>query len=337
MSYILEALKKSQRERELGQVPTLVAAPSSPSPRASGRPWGLVAVGLASLAVAIALYAALHRGEIQTPSPPEIAGAAPGEQPSGGTPDAGAAPRSAVPAGSAQDAIPAPIVAPSQASAQTLAATESRRPETAIRGDVPPRARISAPLRRAPPRDALAASEPETETIETEDLGGNPVEEPASNDWMEMDEQLGPAEPAEPVEPPPVPRDTRPRRPSPPRATLPEPQSPPIPDDLRQDVKAFKEQLRRERSGAAPSASGPGKSAPADPTKLRLPLEVETRLPAFFMTAHVYDAEPAKRFVVINALRYIQGDTTREGLKVEEILPDGVVLGFEGHRFYKRR
>ena len=101
-------------------------------------------------------------------------------------------------------------------------------------------------------------------------------------------------------------------------------------------MQAFKDQLRQERSGGS-SASAANKARPADPTKLRLPLDVESRLPAFFMTAHIYDADAAKRFVVINALKYIQGDTTREGLKVEEILPDGVVLSFEGNRFYKRR
>ncbi len=50
MSYILEALKKSQNERELGQVPTLVAVPATESHRAPrGKPWGLVAVGLATI------------------------------------------------------------------------------------------------------------------------------------------------------------------------------------------------------------------------------------------------------------------------------------------------
>jgi hypothetical protein len=87
-------------------------------------------------------------------------------------------------------------------------------------------------------------------------------------------------------------------------------------------------------------ASAPGRrhGQPAeDPKKLRLPLEVEGRLPAFFVTAHIYDPVPDKRFVVINSLKYTQGETTREKLKVEEILPDGVVLGFEGNRFYRRR
>ena len=215
--------------------------------------------------------------------------------------------------------------------------------QTVIRGDVPP-----PPAKRVPRgskgRDLLASLEEDVEGIEGEtnpaDGDPNAMEEPPpSGDWMEMDEEIGPAEPAGPVEPPPPvpPPDARPRRTKPPRAALPEPEVAPIPEDLRQDVEAFKEELRRERSGGAPRPAAAKASAPEDPTKLRLPLEIETRLPAFFMTAHIYDTDKSKRFVVINALKYSPGDTTREGLKVEDVLPDGVVLSFQGHRFYRRR
>ena len=55
------------------------------------------------------------------------------------------------------------------------------------------------------------------------------------------------------------------------------------------------------------------------------------------MTAQIYDPDPTRRFVVINSLRYAVGETTREGLKVEQVLSDGVVLSFEGQRFFRRR
>ena len=63
MSYILEALKKSQQERELGHVPTL-ETPGFPAEEGIARPnaWILVAVVLAALAVVIALYSALRDG-----------------------------------------------------------------------------------------------------------------------------------------------------------------------------------------------------------------------------------------------------------------------------------
>jgi general secretion pathway protein B len=364
MSYILEALKKSQNERELGQVPTLIAAPSTEAHRVPrGKPWGLVAVSLAALAVAIALYAALHRVEVQsTPPQPEPAtsGAPPGDPVAAAPPAIGAEDLRGSPSQVA--AVP---MAPVQALAtpsdtpQTLAdqgldvagagprgleapgssASELQTPtQTVIRGDVPPPAGAGRPPRRAMGRDRLASLADDAESIDAGDGKVNPTEEPApSNDWMEMDEDIGPADPAEPAEPPPVPaRDARPRRTKPPRAALPEPEVAPIPADLRQDVEAFKDELRRERSGGAPRPAA-AKAAPEDPTKLRLPLEIESRLPAFFMTAHIYDTDTSKRFVVINALKYTPGDTTREGLKVEDIMPDGVVLSFQGHRFYRRR
>jgi general secretion pathway protein B len=373
MSYILEALKKSQNERELGQVPTLVAAPATESHRAPrGKPWGLMAVGLAALAVAIALYAALNRVEV-SPAPVQSE-PAPGGAPSD-TPVASAPTtiRAEALRGSPLQiaALPvAPLGAPGTPGEprQTLAdqgldaaGAEPRGLEapgspagvpagltqTVIRGDVPP----PAPAKRAPQgamgSDRLAALEEDVESIEGGDGEMNPAdsdlnameEPPPSGDWMEMDEEIGPAEPAEPVEPPPPvsPRDARPRRTKPPRTALPEPEVAPIPEDLRQDVEAFKEELRRERSGGAPRPAAAKASAPEDPTKLRLPLEIESRLPAFFVTAHIYDTDTSKRFVVINALKYTPGDTTREGLKVEDILPDGVVLSFQGHRFYRRR
>ncbi|MGB7550737.1 MAG: hypothetical protein WBM15_04135, partial [Chromatiaceae bacterium] len=62
MSYILEALRKSQQDREIGQVPTLATQPLFMSQESGGNFRGLAAVALAGLAVAIALYAALRAG-----------------------------------------------------------------------------------------------------------------------------------------------------------------------------------------------------------------------------------------------------------------------------------
>ena len=73
------------------------------------------------------------------------------------------------------------------------------------------------------------------------------------------------------------------------------------------------------------------------PQELRLPKEVRKRMPDFVMSAHIYDKEPAKRFVLINGLKTREGEESREAITVEEILPDGAVLRFEGNRFFQRR
>jgi general secretion pathway protein B len=149
-----------------------------------------------------------------------------------------------------------------------------------------------------------------------------------SDDWMEMDQEINPAGPFEPIATGPTAR--RPPRPA--RQAPPAPKVTPIPQDLRDEVAAFRDELRRESGGGKPKAPPPG-----DPKKLRLPEAVETRLPAFIMTAQIYDTDPTRRFVVINSVRYAVGETTREGLKVEQVLSDGVVLSFEGQRFFRRR
>lgn len=82
MSYILEALKKSQQERELGKVPTLDTAGMFDEDKAepARSPWPLVAIGLAASAVLIALYAAF-RAPTPVYSPGPVASAPVSELP----------------------------------------------------------------------------------------------------------------------------------------------------------------------------------------------------------------------------------------------------------------
>jgi len=342
LSYILEALKKSQEERELGQVPTLVAAPvSEPRRSARGGTWGLVATGLAALAVGIALYAALSRVEVPsaaTRPDPSIALAPPiTQEPSGPASAPQLAPPPAAAAGRTE-AIPGPpfgAVPPGPAPTDYQPPPETARPPGDARPLPAATRQAAVPSRTLEPLDDEGLSNPAQPvgTDEADEAAGaeDAMDEPISGDWMEMDEEIGPARPAE--RPPPGPRE-RPQRISSARPAIPEPKVEPIPEDLRKDVAAFKDELLRERSGAPPR---PAKAVAEDPRKLRLPLEVEGRLPAFFVTVQVYDKAQEKRFVVINSLKYIQGEKTREGLMVEEILPDGVVLSFEGNRFFRRR
>jgi general secretion pathway protein B len=56
-------------------------------------------------------------------------------------------------------------------------------------------------------------------------------------------------------------------------------------------------------------------------------------LPALQMSLHVYDANPANRYVLLNAVKLHEGETRTDGLKLERITPDGVVLSWQGRRF----
>ena len=86
MSYILEALKKSQAERELGRVPTLDTSVLFEEDKAEPKrgPWVQVAVVLAAAAMLLALYAAFRGPEAQPQgggAPPPTALPEPGASP----------------------------------------------------------------------------------------------------------------------------------------------------------------------------------------------------------------------------------------------------------------
>ena len=56
-------------------------------------------------------------------------------------------------------------------------------------------------------------------------------------------------------------------------------------------------------------------------------------IPEANLNMHVYDATPALRFVLLNGQRLREGEVSREGLRVEQILPDGVLLSAGGNSF----
>jgi len=281
MSYILEALKKSQQERELGRVPTLDKLPF-PAEAAQARPgpWIMAAVGLAMLAVIIALYSAM-RG-------------------------------------------------------QSGVADAERVPEH--RG-----VSVEAPSKDAKEISAVSESVPADAPSVPEDRGVTEKPDASLKEPLPVDDEP----PAPPVTVP----DAAPARKSAPSvgvqqggrdAAVPKrPEVSKIPEDLRQDIEAFKDEVRRERAGSKPKSKPKAKEKAPEPRvppqQLKLPSDVRVRLPAFLMTVHVYDKDPAKRFVSINALKVREKERSREGITVEEILPDGAVLSYEGHRFFQER
>ncbi len=307
MSYILEALRKSQQDREIGRVPTLATQPLFTSQDSGGNFRGLAAVALAGLAVAIALYAALRTGPevvppASTPTSPvtQPAGPAPVGAPVA-APASGASPALAtIPA----TATPAPAAAPLAASPglSPTPATPSAAPLAALAPAAPAGVTAGVTVGVAPPAPSPARSVArEDDTLV--DAGSEASDGPPED----MDDSTGVAS---------RPADG-------------------IPDDLRQDIQSFKEQIKGGEGGKA--AKKANNQKPVPPQERRLPRELEERLPSFLLTVHIYDAEPAKRFVVIDGRKLRQGDSSRGGILVEEILPDGVALSFEGHPFFRPR
>ena len=79
------------------------------------------------------------------------------------------------------------------------------------------------------------------------------------------------------------------------------------------------------------SVINPGSDNP--PPLDTLPLAFQQSLPPLHLDVHGYTARPAGRFVVINMQRYQKGDTLKEGPKVIAIVPDGVILEYQGQQF----
>jgi len=67
-----------------------------------------------------------------------------------------------------------------------------------------------------------------------------------------------------------------------------------------------------------------------------LPVTVRQDLEDFRVTIRIYNEDPEKRFAVINQQRFFEGDDVGQGLRLQEIRRDGVVFEFDQYRFLLR-
>jgi len=68
-----------------------------------------------------------------------------------------------------------------------------------------------------------------------------------------------------------------------------------------------------------------------------LPLDYRARFELPHLDVHVYSAMPAKRFILVNLRKYREGDELPGGIDLNEILPDGLLLTYEGRQFRMRK
>ena len=66
-----------------------------------------------------------------------------------------------------------------------------------------------------------------------------------------------------------------------------------------------------------------------------LPPSIRQEIPNITISFHVYSSNPAERRIMINNELLRQGESAAPGLKVEQITPDGVVIGYKGYRFQR--
>lgn len=54
--------------------------------------------------------------------------------------------------------------------------------------------------------------------------------------------------------------------------------------------------------------------------------------PPLMLQVHVYDPQPQKRFAIIDGTRYREGDSLPQGARLEQIVADGLVIDFRNER-----
>jgi general secretion pathway protein B len=60
-------------------------------------------------------------------------------------------------------------------------------------------------------------------------------------------------------------------------------------------------------------------------------------IPPLQLELHVYDPRPDRRFVLLNMMKLQEGDSLPQGVRVDRITLDGVILSYRGTRFVMQR
>ena len=88
---------------------------------------------------------------------------------------------------------------------------------------------------------------------------------------------------------------------------------------------------------AAPADAGRASQDARLPRFTDLVVRGELNVPHMHVDIHVFSPNPAERFVFVNMRRYNEGDVTQEGPRIERITNDGVVMDYQGQRFFLAR
>ncbi len=84
-----------------------------------------------------------------------------------------------------------------------------------------------------------------------------------------------------------------------------------------------------------PRQSAP--TRPEDPGTIlflrQMPEDFQRRVPGLAVNIHLYSANESENVVYINDRQYRRGEEVTPGVRLEQIVPEGVVLSYEGKRF----
>jgi general secretion pathway protein B len=100
-------------------------------------------------------------------------------------------------------------------------------------------------------------------------------------------------------------------------------------------ARAEKKPAVNRRPETIKTAAAPAVPLVMDDTPLlqQMPQDFQRALPALAVTIHVYSHDESQRILFINNREYHKGSQLDGGIRVEDIVPDGAVLSFQGERF----
>jgi general secretion pathway protein B len=312
MSLILEALKKSEAKRRLGEAPDLETPFAAQRRRSSPLPFIIAAIVIAGgVGWWLLRTPAVPAGAVSTPAPekPPAAAtpAAPVKSPAVNPPAVASAPPATAPAGNANSA--AEMAQISQwvpvggGSTRTVGANRKR--EAGANGATNPVAMLPAPV---------AATKPP--------VVAPPAVAPTTAATVALPPGMKKPEPA--AEPAPV-------------AGLKKPELPTVAASGTGVKKIEPPPEAAPATGMKkPEPAPPAASSSGMPAYYELPFSVRKDLPPLKLSMHVYAPEPAQRFIILNDSRMVEGNA-QDDLALREIRPDGAVFEFKGQRFFYPR
>ncbi len=81
-----------------------------------------------------------------------------------------------------------------------------------------------------------------------------------------------------------------------------------------------------------PPPPSPASGAGLNTLLRQMPETYRAQFPQLSVDIHVYNDDPKRRFVMVSGKRYHEGDTLAEGPRIRAIVPEGMVLEWQGQR-----
>lgn len=308
MSYILDALKKSERQRQLKQVPTLETLHDTggPKPRRRRWPWAMAAIVLVNAVALAVLFRSIPEKRVMAVSEPPAA-----------------LPPSVQPVRPSAPPLALGQMPKQPASRQSPGQSSRQPPQPSPLASVPPRPpghspgppavptpisrKPAAPVPTAPTRPPTRAGRPAVPQAQTLEVARVPAAATRAGSALDKSARSVPQPPS-----------AGPSRVS---VSLPRPQTAIVPET------EFAPEPERPASQAA---SGPGREIPL---LQETPFEFQRHVPHLRIDALVYSEDAAGRMAFIGNHKYIEGQQVEGNLRVERITREGVILSYQGQRF----